>query len=181
MVSGRRIVTSRGRRSSALSVGCRFACSSRCGGRVGGHVERALIAPCEAQRDRREVRSRVGGMLAGAHGLAPVGSIDANISFGLPAATHSVGECSLLIAHQGEGRTAVTGIGVEQPHRSCPQRPSLAGRRASTDDCIRLQAARRPATAHRTCCGCLDRRRERATIACPLVEGLPKTSPSRRW
>ena len=46
-------------------------------------------------------------MLAGAHGLAPVGSIDANISFGLPAATHSVGECSLLIAHQGEGRTAV--------------------------------------------------------------------------
>jgi integrase len=32
--------------------------------------------------------------------------------------------------------------------------------------------------AHRTSCDCLDRRRERATIACPLVEGLPKTSPS---
>jgi hypothetical protein len=89
-------------------------------------------------------------MLAGAHGLAPVGSIDANISFGLPAATHSVGECSLLIAHQGEGRTAVAGIGVEQPHRSCPQRPPLAGRRASTDDCIRLQAAGRPVTASAT-------------------------------
>ena len=89
-------------------------------------------------------------MLAGAHGLAPVGSIDANISFGLPAATHSVGECSLLIAHQGEGRTAVAGIGVEQPHRSCPQRPPLAGRRTSTDDCIRLQAAGRPVTASAT-------------------------------
>jgi transposase len=37
------------------------------------------------------------------------------------------------------------------------------------------------AIAHRTSCGCLDRRRERATIACPFAEGLPKTSPSRRW
>ena len=35
--------------------------------------------------------------------------------------------------------------------------------------------------AHRTSSGCLDHRRERATIACPFVEGLPKTSPSRRW
>ena len=33
-------------------------------------------------------------------------------------------------------------------------------------------AGRLRTTSHRTCCGCLDRRRERATIACPLVEGL---------
>jgi hypothetical protein len=37
------------------------------------------------------------------------------------------------------------------------------------------------AAAHRTFCGGLDRRRERATSACPCAEGLLKTSPSRRW
>jgi hypothetical protein len=31
-----------------------------------------------------------------------------------------------------------------------------------------------PAIAHRTSCGCLDRRRERATIACPLVEACQR-------
>jgi pentatricopeptide repeat protein len=31
--------------------------------------------------------------------------------------------------------------------------------------------------AHRTCCGCLDRRRERATIACPFAEGPAKDQP----
>jgi hypothetical protein len=133
-----------------LSVGCRFACSSRCGGRVGGHVERALIARCEAQRDRRAVRSRVGGD-ARRHPRLGTGRVDRCEHFvRLPAATHSVGECSLLIAHQGEGRTAVAGIGVEQPHRSCPQRPPLAGRRASTDERIRLPAAARPVTASAT-------------------------------
>jgi hypothetical protein len=35
-----------------------------------------------------------------------------------------------------------------------------------------------PAIPHGTFSGCLDRRRERATIPCPFAEGLPKTSPS---
>jgi hypothetical protein len=45
------------------------------------------------------------------------------------------------------GGVAVTASGVEQPRRSCPQRPPHAGRRASADDRIRLQPAGRPATA----------------------------------
>jgi pimeloyl-ACP methyl ester carboxylesterase len=45
----------------------------------------------------------------------------------------------------------------------------------------RLTGREIAAAAHRTSCGGLDRRRERATAACPCVEGPAKTSPSRRW
>ena len=34
-----------------------------------------------------------------------------------------------------------------------------------------------PVIAHRTSCGCLDRRRERATIACPCGGGPAKDQP----
>ena len=50
-----------------------------------------------------------------------------------------------------------------------------------TDDRFPRRAGAETVIAHRTSFRCLDRRRERATIACPSGEGLPKTSPSRRW
>ena len=48
-----------------------------------------------------------------------------------------------------------------------------------------VEAANKTAASGRSLIGhpglCLGRRRERASIACPLSEGQSKTSPSRRW